>query len=90
MKITFLIAAIPVLLVLAYLIGDVLPMLVFFAVGAFAVFAAHSAAPGTPAAWVRGHLLIVAIGAACAVKMLRGDKRGVTGTWQAFRRREKP
>jgi hypothetical protein len=89
-----LIVLIPIAL-LGHRIGDLLPMLAFFAVAAFDVFAVPSV-PGSPIACmdhrsnpcaghqaaVIGWCFVAPLAAAVVIKMLRGDKRGVTGTWR--------
>jgi hypothetical protein len=35
--------------------------------------------------WLLGLVIVLPLGLAVAYKELRGDKRGVTGTWPAFR-----
>jgi len=74
-----------VLMPLALHFGDVVQWLLSFGTAALVVAVMHQV-PGS----IRGWLLLAPFGAACAYKMLRGDTRGRTGTWDAFRRRRRP
>jgi hypothetical protein len=94
-----LVVLVPVALVLGRCIGDLLPMLAFFAVAAFDIFAAPSI-PGSPDACMNHHgscaghqagvgwlAFGIPLAVAVAIKMRRGDKRGVTGSRPLFGRR---
>jgi hypothetical protein len=77
--------AVVALLVLAGLIGDLLPMLAFIAAAAFDVLIFRHASSRTGHVTMTGGmwlLLLLPLATAVAVKMLRGDRRGATGSWR--------
>jgi hypothetical protein len=80
-KAAALIILIPLVILLASRIGDTVPMLLFFASGTVVIIFVHMHSR-TPW-WV----VLLPLGIACAYKMRRGDRRGVTGTRPVFRRR---
>lgn len=95
-----LVVVIAVALLLARRHGDVVPVLLFFAIEAV-VFFAVAKMPHSPVAcisrphgtcseragdWLMALGFVGPAGVMVLYKALRGDKRGVTGNWRAFRR----